>query len=159
MIPCRRHCRYVLALAFAVLVAGRGWLGAADNPQGKQIAQIIPLGNKLHGSQQILDMMHTKAGKTYDEATIQEDVRRLYNTRWFSPSGIRVLTTNETDGRTRKTQPQPLPQKAAHELSWTRPERHADADLARALRDGIGRQAIDANRRQCKGQAAKYCQH
>ena len=101
MTACRRnrHWFVVATLALALLGAGRGWLGAADNPQGKQIAEIVPVGNKLHSSQQILNLMHSRSGKNYDDATIQEDVRRLYNTRWFTPSGIRILTTNETDGR------------------------------------------------------------
>ena len=28
-----------------------------------------------------------------------EDVRRLYNTRWFTPNGIRVITVNDGDNR------------------------------------------------------------
>jgi len=101
MLSCCRHCHWLIiaGLAIAVLATGRGWLAAADNPQGKQIAEIMPYGNRLHPSKQILDIMHTKVGKTYDEATIQEDVRRLYNTRWFTPSGIRIHTRNEADGR------------------------------------------------------------
>ena len=51
----------------------------------------VPIGNKLHSSPQILNIMHSRAGKAYDEATVQEDVRRLYNTRWFTPSGIRRI--------------------------------------------------------------------
>jgi outer membrane protein assembly complex protein YaeT len=101
MTACRRHRHWlvVAALALALLATGRGWLGAADNPQGKAIADIVPVGNRLHPSPQILNIMHSRVGKPYDEATVQEDVRRLYNTRWFTPSGIRVLTTNESDGR------------------------------------------------------------
>ena len=100
MTACRRHRHWlvVAALAAALMGGGRGWLWAADNPQGKQIAEIIPLGNKLHSPQQILNLMHSRVGKPYDDATIQEDVRRLYNTRWFTPSGIRILTTNEANG-------------------------------------------------------------
>jgi outer membrane protein assembly complex protein YaeT len=101
MIACRRSCHWLViaALVFAVLAAGRGALVAADNPQGKQITEIIPVGNKLRTSQQILNIMHTRAGKPYDEATVQEDVRRLYNTRWFTPSGVRILTQDEPGGR------------------------------------------------------------
>lgn len=98
----RRRYRHWLVAAFAVAVlmtVGRSWLVAADNPQGKQIAEIVPIGNRLHTSPQILNIMHTRVGKNYDEATIQEDVRRLLNTRWFTPSGVRILTTNESDGR------------------------------------------------------------
>jgi outer membrane protein assembly complex protein YaeT len=96
--PGHRLCIAVV-LAIALCAIGPRSLQAADNPQGKQIAEIVPIGNKLHTSQQILNLMHSRVGKPYDEATIQEDVRRLYNTRWFTPSGIRILTQNETDGR------------------------------------------------------------
>jgi outer membrane protein assembly complex protein YaeT len=96
--PCRRLL-VAAALAIAVLATGRGGLRAADNPQGKPIAEIVPIGNKLHSSPQILNLMHARVGKPYDDATIQEDVRRLYNTRWFTPNGIRILTQNEVDGR------------------------------------------------------------
>ncbi len=101
MTVCRRtrHWLVVAALALALVGTGRGWLVAADNPQGKQIAEIVPVGNRIHSSPQIINLMHSRAGKPYDDATIQEDVRRLYNTRWFTPSGIRILTTNEGDGR------------------------------------------------------------
>ena len=101
MTVCRRtrHWLVVAALALALLGTGRGWLVAADNPQGKHIAEIVPVGNRIHSSPQIINLMHSRTGKPYDDATIQEDVRRLYNTRWFTPSGIRILTTNEADGR------------------------------------------------------------
>ncbi len=101
MIVCRRYRSWLVAVALAfVLFAGaRGWLRAADNPQGKQIAEIVPIGNKAHSSAQILNVMHSRAGKPYDESLMQEDVRRLYNTRWFTPNGIRILTHNEPDGR------------------------------------------------------------
>src|SRR5262245_46825891 len=96
--PGYRLC-FAAALAIALFAIGLRSVKAADNPQGKQIAEVVPIGNKLHTSQQILNLMHTRASKNYDEATIQEDVRRLYNTRWFTPSGIRILTQNEPDGR------------------------------------------------------------
>lgn len=95
----RRHWLVAAALAAALLAVGRGTLWAADNPQGRPVAEIVPIGNKLHTSQQITNLMHTRPGKPYDEATVQEDVRRLYNTRWFTPSGVRILTQNEADGR------------------------------------------------------------
>lgn len=96
--PCHRLV-FAAALAIALVAVGHRSLKAADNPQGKQISEIVPIGNKLHTSTQILNLMHSRAGKAYDEATIQEDVRRLYNTRWFTPSGIRILTENEHNNR------------------------------------------------------------
>ncbi len=101
MTACRRTRTWFVAaaLALAVLAGSRGWLGAADNPQGKQIAEINTAGNRIRPTAQILNIMHSRAGKPYDQALIQEDVRRLQSTRWFTADGIRVLTTNESDGR------------------------------------------------------------
>ena len=101
MPACRRYRSWFVAAVFALaLFAGtRGWLEAADNPQGKQIAEIQTAGNRIHSTAQILNQMHSRAGKNYDQALVQEDVRRLQSTRWFTPDGIRVLTINETDGR------------------------------------------------------------
>jgi outer membrane protein assembly complex protein YaeT len=101
MTVCRR-CRHwfvATALVAALLGAGRSWLWAGDNPQGKQISEIFLYGNNLHTSQQIINILHSQVGKPYDEATIQEDVRRLYNTHWFMAGAIRVSTVNEPDGR------------------------------------------------------------
>jgi outer membrane protein assembly complex protein YaeT len=102
MTVCRRP-RYwlIAATAVALLVAGRSWLGAADNPQGKVISEIEPIGNRLHTTQQILNILHSRAGKPYDGLTMQDDVRRLHDTRWFTPGGVRVVTSPEPDGRIR----------------------------------------------------------
>jgi outer membrane protein assembly factor BamA len=76
-------------------------LHAADNPQGKEISDVVIVGNKKHTSKQIQSLLHTKVGKTYDAETIQEDVRRLYHTKWFAPGGggIQLYTQTGSDGR------------------------------------------------------------
>ena len=101
MPACRRYRSWLVAAVpvFAMFAGAHGWLRAADNPQGKQIAEIQTAGNRIHSTAQLLNVMHSRAGKPYDQALIQEDVRRLQSTRWFTPDGIRVLTTNESDGR------------------------------------------------------------
>ncbi|MDY3559984.1 outer membrane protein assembly factor BamA [Gemmata sp. JC673] len=101
MPACRRLRPWLVAAVFALaLLAGsRGWLTAADNPQGKTIAEVQTAGSRLRSPAQILNMVHTRAGKPYDQALVQEDVRRLQSTRWFTADGVRVLTTNESDGR------------------------------------------------------------
>src|SRR5207249_1920814 len=48
---------------------------------------------------QILNLIQSRPGKSYDEATVQEDVRRLHATRWFAPGGVQVHTKNDPDGR------------------------------------------------------------
>jgi outer membrane protein insertion porin family len=87
------------AVALSLFAGAGGWLLATDNPQGKQVAEVKTAGNRIRTTAQITQMMHTRPGKPYDQATIQEDVRRLQSTRWFTPDGVRILTTNESDGR------------------------------------------------------------
>lgn len=102
MLVCRRDRRRiaVAAAAFAVLVCfWRSASFAADTPNGKIIAEVLPVGNRLHTLDQIRAIMHSRPGIAYEEATVQEDVRRLHATRWFSPGGVQVLTKNEPDGR------------------------------------------------------------
>lgn len=88
----------LLALA-AVLVLG--WTGAraAESPVGKVVDQIVPVNNKAFTKEQILSQMRTRAGRPYDEAVIQDDVRRLLNTKWFAPGGVKIKTALGSDGR------------------------------------------------------------
>ena len=101
MIACRRANRRVwLAAAFAASVLV--WLGtssAADNPNGKIIAEMLPAGNRVRTADQIRQVMHSQPGHHYEEATVQEDVRRLHATKWFIPGGVQILTKNDPDGR------------------------------------------------------------
>jgi len=102
MTACRAVCRTlppaaVLALA-AVLVWPRCGL-AADSPAGKVISDIVPVNNHTRSAAAILNLIQSRPGRTYDENTIQEDVRRLHATRWFAPGGVQVHTKNDPDGR------------------------------------------------------------
>jgi len=98
MTACRRVCRRTLPLAaiFAAAVAllsPRGGL-SADSPAGKLISDVVPVNNRTRTAPQILAQM-----QSYDENTIQEDVRRLHATRWFAPGGVQIHTKNDPDGR------------------------------------------------------------
>ncbi|HVK16860.1 MAG TPA: outer membrane protein assembly factor BamA [Fimbriiglobus sp.] len=88
----------LLALAAVVAFAGAA-ARAAESPVGKVIAQVVPVNNKAFANEQILTQMMTRPGKPYDEAVVQEDVRRLLNTKWFAPGGVKVSTAVGTDGR------------------------------------------------------------
>ncbi|HEY1186197.1 MAG TPA: outer membrane protein assembly factor BamA [Gemmata sp.] len=96
---CDRSWLVATVFVLAGFAGSHGWLRAADNPQGKAIAEVLTAGNRSHPTSQLLNVIHTRAGKSYDQALIQEDVRRLQSTRWFTADGVRVLTTNEADGR------------------------------------------------------------
>ena len=62
------------------------------SPNGKVIAEVIPVGNRVRTPEQIRHMMHSRPGVAYEEATVQEDVRRLHGTKWFTPGGVQILT-------------------------------------------------------------------
>lgn len=88
----------LLALAALAVLAGAA-ARAAESPVGKVVAQIIPVNNKAFTKEQVLSQMMTRPGKPYDEAVVQEDVRRLLNTKWFAPGGVKVSTAVGADGR------------------------------------------------------------
>jgi outer membrane protein assembly complex protein YaeT len=98
--PVRRPLLLLRLLALAaVLVLGSLGVKAAVSPVGKTVARIIPVNNKVHQPELILAQMQTRPGKPYDEAVIQEDVRRLLNTKWFAPGGVRIDTLVGSDGQ------------------------------------------------------------
>lgn len=103
MIVCRRDCRrtwsFVAALAVVVALAWHPRAAAGDSPSGRIIADVVPMGNRLRSPEQIVNVMHSRPGKPYNETLIQEDVRRLHSTRWFVPGSIEVRTNIEADGR------------------------------------------------------------
>jgi outer membrane protein insertion porin family len=89
-------------LAFVIAAAAFGTplrATAEDSPVGRTIDRIVPVHNKVHTSEQIVGIMHSKAGKPYDEAVMQEDIRRLHGTKWFTPGSIQVHTQIGPDGK------------------------------------------------------------
>jgi outer membrane protein assembly complex protein YaeT len=102
MTACRRVCRTLplaaVLAAVAVLLWPRGGI-SADSPAGKIISDIVPVNNHNRTAAAILNLIQSRPGRPYDEATIQEDVRRLHGTRWFAPGGVQVHTKNDPDGR------------------------------------------------------------
>jgi len=89
-------------LAAVIAAAALGTLHRAraeDSPVGKTIERIVPVHNRVHTSEQIVGLMHSKTGKPYDEAMMQEDIRRLHGTKWFTPGSIQVHTQTGPDGK------------------------------------------------------------
>lgn len=103
MTACRRDRRRTLAVAAALAAAAvLTWpagAAAADNPNGKVISEVLPVGSRIRTPDQIRAVMYSRPGVRYEEATVQEDVRRLHGTKWFVPGGVQVLTKNDSDGR------------------------------------------------------------
>lgn len=93
----RLHLR-LSAVAVALVLLGHA-AAANDSPTGRTVAQIVPVNNRVTPADRILSQMHTRPGKPYDDATVQEDVRRLLNTRWFAPGGVEVKTSIGSDGQ------------------------------------------------------------
>lgn len=84
----------------ALLLAAGGAARADESPVGKVIARVVPVNNKVHSTELILSQMWgTKPGKPYDEAAVAEDVRRLFNTKWFAPGGVRIDTKVDDAGQ------------------------------------------------------------
>ncbi len=71
----------------------------ADYPAGKEIAEVILQGNRIHTREQIFAQIDTKTGSKYDPKTALEDVNRLLALGWFPPSGIGVSTQIREDGK------------------------------------------------------------
>ncbi len=90
----QKHCVTALhrgfRLGFAVLSLGvLAWLiapGAASaqtsGPKGV-VSEVKIVGNKSIPLDDIMAKVHTRAGRDYDERTIEEDVARLVATKWF----------------------------------------------------------------------------
>src|SRR5262245_36370874 len=95
----RRTLLAVAVLAVLVLLMWRSSLPAADNPSGKIVAEVPPVGNRVRTAAQIRAVMFTRPGIAYEEATVQEDVRKLHATKWFTPGGVQILTKTDPDGR------------------------------------------------------------
>ncbi|HEY3788777.1 MAG TPA: outer membrane protein assembly factor BamA [Urbifossiella sp.] len=96
-------CRFRTALIAAILaVAAFGVYhraGAAESTEGRIVARIGPVGNRVHTSEQIVALLHTKPGKPYIDAVAQDDVRRLESTKWFTPGTVKLFTQIEPDGK------------------------------------------------------------
>lgn len=103
MTACRRDRNrtwlWAAVLSVAAGLSGDRAARAADTPVGRTIADVVPVNNRLRTADQIRSVMHSQPGKAYEDATVNEDVRRLQGTKWFIPGGVQVHTKNDPDGR------------------------------------------------------------
>jgi outer membrane protein insertion porin family len=101
MIACCLDRRTWCALA-ALAVIALLWTSvglAADNPNGKIISTVVPIGNHIRKTEDILALMQCRPGTTYDGAKGDADIRRLQATKWFTPGSVQINTFTEPDGR------------------------------------------------------------
>lgn len=86
-------------LAVALLALAALPHAHAEQPVGKEIAEVVVQGNRLRTSQEILAKMNTRPGQRYSEVTAQEDVGRLLKQGWFPTNGVQLATQPMNDGR------------------------------------------------------------
>lgn len=99
MIVCRRLGWFAPLVLLAGLMLFVPTGSAAESPVGKVISDIVPINNKMRSREHILGVMQSRPGKPYDEGLMQEDVRKLQSTRWFTPGGVQVHTKPDETGR------------------------------------------------------------
>jgi outer membrane protein insertion porin family len=95
---CHRPLRR-LAVVLAVLLAGAAAACFAQTPQKLIVADVIvPPGNYQLPIPRIYALIKTRAGTEYNPATVDEDVRALYETRAFA--NVQVKKTDpDADGK------------------------------------------------------------
>jgi outer membrane protein assembly factor BamA len=84
----------------AILATALAWsatLRAQAPPPKVMIADVIPQGNRNVPTQKIISLIKTRPGAEYNEETVAEDVRKLYETRLFA--NVRVAKQTTEDGR------------------------------------------------------------
>ena len=98
-----RPCLALLS-AFAVgltvgLTPGVASAQPNTNPTGLTVAEVVPLDLRTLDPKYVITLMHTRAGKPYDDAVISDDVRRLLATQLFIPGTVSVSTSIGADGK------------------------------------------------------------
>ena len=88
--------RWRLAIAVLALALSHAH---AEQPAGKEIAEVIVQGNRIRTTQEIQAKMNTRPGQRYSEVTAQEDVGRLLKEGWFPTNGVQLATKARPDGR------------------------------------------------------------
>lgn len=96
----RRSRTALIALVLSAAFFGVPPRAVADeSPAGRIIAHVVPMNNNIHSSQEILAVMHCRAGQRYDENTLYEDMRRLDAKHWFQPGSIKPSVVVDSTGQ------------------------------------------------------------
>lgn len=87
----RFHRSARLLMLLAGFLLGGVELCLAQAPAGKvMVADVLPEGNRMVPTQRIMGLIRTRPGVEYSPGTVDEDVRRLYDTRSFSDIRVRL---------------------------------------------------------------------
>lgn len=81
--------RIIFSISLLILL-GLPQCVMADEYEGKVVKKVGVLGNKLVNEQNILSKVKTKAGDPYTKETINGDLKRLYDSGYFSNISIDV---------------------------------------------------------------------
>ena len=88
------HSAVVLGLLTVCAVA------LAQAPAAKRIvADVIPQGNHRVPSEKITGLLKTRPGDEFNQSVVEDDVRRLVETGWFTKFGVQVRTEDTPDGK------------------------------------------------------------
>jgi len=87
----------LLSVIVVGMTSGVGFAQVNDNPTGVTVAAVVPLNLKSVDPEYVRGLMHTRPGKPYDDATVNDDVRRLLNTQLFVPGSVSVSTAFTAD--------------------------------------------------------------
>ncbi|MFO0938860.1 MAG: POTRA domain-containing protein [Gemmataceae bacterium] len=90
---------FAIAIGFAISLCTGSAYAADESPYGKIVADIVVKNNRLHPSDNILSRMNTRPGRTFDAATITDDINNLLGTRWFANGGVSVRAAVREDGK------------------------------------------------------------
>src|SRR5262245_52602130 len=84
-------------VAWRVLVGATAWLALAASagaqPDAPLIADVVPTGTRLTSTERVMSLIRTRPGTRYDQAVVEEDVRRLRSAGAFGEVRARKQTT------------------------------------------------------------------
>jgi outer membrane protein assembly factor BamA len=86
--PYRRTRCHGLATVLAVLVFGAASMGQTTEPRVK-VEDVVVYGNRNVPTARIMSYIRTRPGSDYDQNTVEEDVRRLTESRLLQNAAVR----------------------------------------------------------------------
>jgi outer membrane protein insertion porin family len=96
-LPVRLGFAALVGLAAGPSIAPAQPAAAPSGPRQVVVADVIPQGLQLTPPERVKHLIKTAPGAEYNKATVEEDVRRLYETKLFGNVQVRLQPTE--DGR------------------------------------------------------------
>lgn len=89
----RRGARALLGLLLCAAIS----MAQSPPPAKLMVADVIPQGNRSVSSEKIMGLVKTRPGKEYSQDTVNEDVRKLYETKLFA--NVKVTLERKEDDK------------------------------------------------------------